>query len=182
MSLDRIRKELYALDRQILTLELKRKELLEKIHTLKKGVSPLYAPEVEKMKRDALLTDLKKRIGEGFVNACKIQLEKASPNPLFAVDEKEKTLSWLKIYASGTTGGCKFLFSLRPTQNMTKRNILIRKRKGVNSLGDHIVAVSSSKTTFFRKKILLYGKDHADLKEVQSFLETIGATVQVTLI
>ncbi|MBM3197369.1 MAG: hypothetical protein FJZ61_05255 [Chlamydiae bacterium] len=182
MSLDRIREELYTVDRQILTLELKRKELLEKIHILKKGVSPLYAPEVEKIKRDGLLKDLKKRIEEGFVNACKIQIEKASPNPLFAIDDKEKNLSWLKIYASGTTEGCKFLFSLRPTGYRTKRNILIRQRKGVLRQGVHILAVASSKTTFFRKKIFLYGKDYADLKEVQFFLETLGATVQVTLI
>ncbi|MFZ4673764.1 MAG: hypothetical protein ACOYL1_05420, partial [Chlamydiia bacterium] len=178
MTLQDLRDELFAIDLEIQTLHLKKQSLIYQIAEAKKGVTPLFSPDVEKEKEKKLLFCLKKEIKKAFIGSCALQLQKTAPNPNFGVDSTAKDLEWLKKYAPGRGSQTRFLFTLYPKETQEFVPVVVLKKLEKHLIGSCIACVVSTNKTFFRKKISLYGNNPSDLAIVACFLENLAASVK----
>lgn len=179
MPLQHLRDELFAIDLEIHLLHLKKQSLIRKILEAKNGTSPLYSPEVENKKRKKLLDHLKKEIENGFIYSCSLQLQQTTPNPCFGVDPNSTTLQWLKKYAPSTHAPLKYVFTTHPEEKKEFIMIWVSEQYQGLPFASCVACIVSTPSTFFRKKIQLYGKCPEDLKLIASFLETLAASVAI---
>lgn len=182
MLLEDLRNELFEIDLKIESLILKKQLLVEKIGDAKQGVAPLYSPKVEKEKTKKLLKYLKKEIEKEFVASCKLQSLKTKPNLKFGVDEKAKNLHWLKALAPVDEQKASFLFTNHHLKLEKKITIEVLKQYRGIPHNSYVACVVSNQKSFFRKKVLLYGKNLQELHQVSDFLEKLAASVEIRIV
>jgi chorismate mutase len=179
LELETIRQQLLQIDFKILESYIERETLLGELTKNKGESTPIYLPEVEKIKLKKLIDLCKKKIEEIFQRSCQKQIKMNRENSLFTVDQDCFLHDHLKEYATFDLKKAKYILTSKKTGPANLILIHARTTHPQKRGKDPFVLVAKNKGPLFRQKLTIYGGESGVIRDLKSFLESIGNHVTV---
>jgi len=178
-EIETIRQQLLKIDLKILESFLERETLLGELTKNKGESTPIYLPEVEKVKLKKLIGLCKKKIEEIFQGSCRKQIKMDRENSVFTVDQGCFLYDHLKEFATCDPLKAKYMLTSKKTGPSHLILIHARTTHPKKRGRDPFVLVAKNRGPLFRQKLTIYGAEGSVIDDLKSFLESIGNHVTV---
>lgn len=179
LELETIRQQLLKIDLKILESYLERETLLGELTKNKGEFTPIYLPEVEKVKLKKLIGLCKKKIEELFQGSCQKQIKMNRENSVFTVDQDCFLYDHLKEFATYNLKKAKYMLTSKKTGPSHLILIHARTTHPQKRGKDPFILVAKNRRPLFRQKLTIYGPESRVVDDLKRFLESIGNHVTV---
>lgn len=179
LELETIRQKLLKIDSKILESYLERESLLEELAKNKGESTPIYLPDVEKIKQKTLISLCKKKIAEIFHMSCQKQIKIRAEHSIFAADQDCFLYDHLKEFIPLDPEKAKYLLTSKKTGPRPLILIHVRTTHPKKVEKDQVVLVTNNKGPLFRQKLTVYGTQNKVVHDLKRFLESIGNHVTI---